>query len=151
MKHQKYIYQNNSAIFISTDPSLMDTHFIHQFLTEESYWGKDAELSETEDLIAGELCFGLFHEKKQIGFASVTSDFFSYAYISDVFVIEKYQGQGMATWLLECVVTHPQLQNMESWMLLTDDAHGLYEKIGFERVSGSDDQMIKINPNYAAK
>ncbi|MEZ4955992.1 MAG: GNAT family N-acetyltransferase [Saprospiraceae bacterium] len=118
---------------------------------EESYWEKEAKLSETEDLIEGELCFGLFYEKNRLVLPASPPIFFSYAYISDVFVIEKYQGQGLATWLLECVLAHPQLQNMESWMLLTDDAHGLYEKIGFKRVSGSADQMIKINPNFVAE
>ncbi len=150
MKYQQYHYKNDTAFSVLTDPRLLDLHFIHQFLTEESYWGSEAHLSETKELLEGELCFGLFFHQEQIGFASVTSDFSSYAYISDVFVVEKYQHQGLAKWLLECVLAHPQLKNMESWMLLTDDAHGFYEKVGFERIAGSNDQMIKKNPDFIA-
>ena len=143
MNFQKYTHTEKKEFTIDTDPSVLNLNFIHQFLSEDSYWSEGIEKKETEELIKDELCFGLFLKKEQIGFASVTSDFISYAYISDVFVIEKYQSQGLATWLLECVLAHPQLRDLNSWMLLTDDAHGFYEKMGFERVPGSADQMIK--------
>ncbi len=148
MEFQKYNHPDRKEFSINTDPSLLNIHFIHQFLSEDSYWSEGVEKKETEKLLEDELCFGLFFKKEQIGFASVTSDFSSYAYISDVFVVEKYQAQGLATWLIECVLSHPRLKKLENWMLLTDDAHGLYEKIGFERIPGSDDQMIKYNPKY---
>ena len=145
MQHQQYNHPSNVAFTISTDPTSFDIKVIHQFLTEESYWAKDAAISETKALLEDDLCFGLFHKNEQIGFASVTSDFLSFAYISDVFISKKYRNQGLATWLLECVLAHPKVKNMRNLMLLTDDAHGLYEKMGFQRIPGSNDQMIKYN------
>ena len=145
MNYQKYIHSTKKDFIINTDPSLLDLSFIHQFLSEESYWGEGIEKKETTELLEDELCFGVFYKNEQIGFASVTSDFSSYAYISDVFIDKKYERQGLATWLLECILSHPKLKDLPEWMLLTDDAHGLYEKIGFKKVEGSSDQMIKHN------
>ena len=148
MDYQKYIHPEKKEYLIYTDPSFFNIEFIHQFLTNDSYWAKDTGKKETEEKINDELCFGVFYKKEQIGFASVTSDYFNYAYISDVFIDEKYTGRGLATWLMNCILSHPQLINLSNWMLLTDDAHGLYEKIGFEKIKGSADKMIKYNRTF---
>ena len=145
MAHLFYTHPEDADVTIATDPALLDVQFVHQFLLEESYWAKDADISETKGLLEDDLCFGLFHKNQQIGFASVTTDYSSYAYLSDVFIVEKYREKGLAKWLVECVLSHPKLKNMKNLMLLTDDAHGLYEKMGFERIPGSDDQMIRYN------
>ena len=70
MKHRKYIHQENTALSISTDPALMDVQLIHQFLVQQSYWAKDADIAETSAILADDLCFGLFYKNEQIGFAS---------------------------------------------------------------------------------
>ena len=77
------------------------------------------------------LCFGLFDKKKQIGFARVISDRATYAYLCDVYVLESYRGKGLGTWLMSCVMKHPDLQRLRRFTLLTRDAHGLYQKFGF--------------------
>ena len=59
------------------------------------------------------------------------SDFATIAYLGDVFVIEAYRGRGLSKWLMECVVSHPDLQGLRRWSLATSDAHGLYHKFGF--------------------
>ncbi|MEO1260517.1 MAG: GNAT family N-acetyltransferase [Bacteroidota bacterium] len=149
MIYQHYTHTTIKDFTIHTDPSLLNVRFIHQFLSEESYWSEGVEKKDTKELLEDELCFGVFHKKEQIGFASVTSDFSSYAYISDVFIDKKFERQGLATWLLQCILSHPRLKLLPEWMLLTDDAHELYEKIGFKRIAGSADQMIKYNKKGA--
>ena len=52
-------------------------------------------------------------------------------YLGDVFVVPEYRGQALAKWLMECVMSHPELQNLRRWMLVTKDARGLYRKCGF--------------------
>lgn len=145
MKHQRYQHPEKANIHVETDPAFFNLDFIHQFLSEESYWADGTDQSETIEKIESELCFGLFDLKQQIGFASVTSDGFSFAYISDVFITNVQRGNGYAVWLMTCILKHPFIKDLSSWMLLTTDAHGLYEKIGFSRVEGSPDQMIKYN------
>ncbi|HHM21865.1 MAG TPA: N-acetyltransferase [Bacteroidetes bacterium] len=143
MKHQHYIHPEKKDFSIHTDPDLLDLEYVHRYLKEESYWAGDSEKEETAGMLRDGLCFGVFYQKRQIGVASVTTDGRSYAYISDVFIDEKYERQGLATWLIECVLSHPMIKNLSHCMLLTDDAHSFYEKMGFKRIAGSADQMIK--------
>jgi len=126
---------------ISTDPTRLDWSLIHSFLSENTDWREGISFDELKADLADSLCFGLYHEKKQIGFASVTTDFTAFAYLTDVFVLEKYRGQGLAKWLLETVMAHPDLQNGIEWMLTTEDAQGLYEKVGFSKVGEDGEQM----------
>ena len=92
------------------------------------------------------LCFGLFERERQIGFARVVTDYATYAYVCDVFVLEAHRGQGLATWLMQCVTSHPDLQGLRRWCLTTRDAHGLYEKAGFQRTTIAERYMDRIAP-----
>jgi GNAT superfamily N-acetyltransferase len=81
--------------------------------------------------IDGSLCFGLFEDGRQIGFARVITDAATFAYLADVYVLESHRGRGLATWLMKSILAHPDLQGLRRWMLVTRDAHGLYRKVGF--------------------
>ncbi len=74
---------------------------------------------------------GVYLGRRQAGFARVICDYATFAYISDVFILEAYRGYGLSKWLMEVIVEHPELQGLRRWMLLTSDAHGLYQKVGF--------------------
>ena len=113
-----------------TDPSKMDVDSIHAFLTR-SYWAEAIPRDIVARSIQHSLCFGVFHGKGQIGFARVISDYATYAYLADVYILEQYRGKGLATWLMSCIISHPDLQGLRRWSLLTRDAHGLYRKFGF--------------------
>jgi GNAT superfamily N-acetyltransferase len=82
--------------------------------------------------IDNSLCFGVYEGDKQIGFARVVSDFATFAYLGDVFILENYRGQGLSKWLMETIVEHPDLQGLRRWLLATKDAHGLYSQFGFD-------------------
>ncbi|HTY58434.1 MAG TPA: GNAT family N-acetyltransferase [Bacteroidota bacterium] len=115
---------------VSTDPSLLDISLIHGFLSS-CYWAGGIPREIVERSIRGSLCFGAYRGGAQIGFARVISDRATYAYVADVFVLEPHRGKGVGRLLMKCIMTHPELQGMRRWSLLTRDAHGLYRQFGF--------------------
>lgn len=133
-----------NGYFISTDPTRLDMRLVHAFLSKKTEWREDISPEELKTDLADSLCFGLYLGGAQIGFASLTTDFTSFAYLTDVFVLEKYRGLGLAKWLLETVMDHPGLQDGIDWMLSTEDAHGLYEKVGFSSGPEGGEQMEKL-------
>ena len=115
---------------ITTDVASMDLDAIHAYLTR-SYWSEGISKELVSKAMAGSLCFGLLDAGRQVGFARVVTDRATYAYLCDVYVLEDYQGRGLGTWMMRELMTHPDLQGLRRWGLVTRDAHRLYEKFGF--------------------
>lgn len=115
---------------ISTERTDLDLDVIHAFLVT-SYWAPGITRPVLERSIEHSLCFGLYQHDRQVGFARVITDRATYAYLADVFVLEQHRGQGLATWLLEVIAAHPELQSLRRFTLVTRDAHPLYAKLGF--------------------
>lgn len=137
------IYETIKGDFIiSTDKTKLDVVLIHRYLCTESYWAKNIPMQIVEKSIEGSFCFGIYHKDKQAGFARVITDHATFAYLADVFVVEKYRGRGLSKWLMEVIMNHPGLQGLRRWLLATKDAHGLYAQFGFtpldkpERIMG---------------
>ena len=130
-------------LLISTDKTKLDIPLIHQYLSEESYWAKNIPLDVVERSIANSLCFGVYLDEKQIGFARITSDCATFAYLADVFILTPYRGKGISKKLMEFIKEHPALQGLRRWMLATADAHGLYKQFGFTEV-GSPERLMEI-------
>ncbi|MFN7629184.1 MAG: GNAT family N-acetyltransferase [Pirellula sp.] len=97
--------------------------------------------------IDGSICFGLFFRDAQVGFARVITDRATFAYLCDVYVLPEYRGRGLARWLMEVVVAHPDLQGLRRFVLVTRDAHGLYEKFGFKPLARPEGYMELHRPN----
>ncbi len=131
---------------ISTDKSRLDLTLIHNFLTT-SYWAAGIPLEVVRRSIEHSLSFGLYKEDQQIGYARVITDYATFAYLGDVFILEPFRGQGLSKWLMEVVVTHPDLQGFRRWILLTKDAHGLYKKVGFTGVATPERYMERFFPD----
>lgn len=130
------IYElSRDGFVVSTDHSRLDIDYIHEFLSERSYWAKGIARDVVEKAIANSLPFGLFDGDRQIGFARAITDYAWYAYIADVFVDEAYRGRGLGKLIIEAVTSYPELQGLGRMMLGTDDAHGLYRQFGFENVA----------------
>ena len=125
---------------VSADPVLIDLDVVHGFLTE-CYWARGIPRDVVARAVENSLCFGVYTEGKQVGFARVISDYATYAYIGDVFVLEPFRGRGLGKWLMECVMRHPRLQGLRRWSLVTRDAHGLYSQFGFEPLKKSQNYM----------
>jgi GNAT superfamily N-acetyltransferase len=116
---------------ISTDRGRQDVALVHNFLTN-CYWAKGISRDLVARSIEHSLCFGVYDPSgAQVGFARVISDFATYAYLGDVFVLDSHRGRGLGKWLMECIMQHPALQGLRRWSLVTRDAHGLYEHSGF--------------------
>jgi N-acetylglutamate synthase-like GNAT family acetyltransferase len=118
---------------ISTDRSKLDVDVIHRFLAR-SYWAEGIPRQTVMRSIENSLCFGVYDNARQIGFARVISDFATYAYVADVFILEPYRERGLGKELMASIMAHPDLQGLRRWSLGTRDAHGLYAQFGFKPV-----------------
>lgn len=116
---------------ISTDPALLNVDVIHGYLSNQSYWAQNIPKEVVQKSITNSLCFGLYFNGKQVGFARLVTDKATFAYLADVFILKEYQGKGLSKWLMEIIQSHPELQGLRRWMLGTRDAHGLYEQFGW--------------------
>lgn len=129
---------------INNDPQQLDINLIHRFLSEESAWAKGIPLKKVQQSITHSLCFGGYENDQQIAFARVVSDFATFAYLMDVFVLKEHRGRGLSRQLVAAVKAHPQLQGLRRFMLASSDARGLYQKFGFQAL-GKPEIMMEIN------
>ncbi len=141
------IRKKNATFRISTNKNELQIDVIHKFLSEDSYWAKERSIEKTKIAIENSLCFGVYFEEKQIGFARVVSDFATFAYLGDVFILDEFRGQGLSKWLLEVIISHEDLQDLRRWVLATKDAHGLYAQFEFSGLKFPDRWMEKTAPN----
>jgi GNAT superfamily N-acetyltransferase len=131
---------------VTTDRARLDRDVIVRFLAS-SYWAENIPRSTVDKSIDNSLCFGLLEENRQIGFARVVTDSATFAYLADVFVLPEHRGAGLGKWLIECVVSHPELQGLRRWVLGTRDAHGLYRRFGFTPLKRPEIFMEIVNPD----
>jgi GNAT superfamily N-acetyltransferase len=115
---------------ISTNQSKLQLDVIHNFL-KTSYWAKDIKLEKVKKSSENSFCFGMYYQNKQMGFARLITDYTSFAYIADVFILEEHRGKGLSKWLMKVILDYPELQNIRKWALRTADAHSLYSRFGF--------------------
>ena len=130
---------------ISTDPSRLDRNIIADMLTR-AYWAKGRPRERTERALENSLVFGIYDGDKQIGLARVVSDYAIFAYLCDVFILEEYRAHGLGKWLMETVMSHPDLQGLRRWTLATRDAHGLYQQYGWNPLNNPNGWMEILNP-----
>ena len=129
---------------ISTDKTRLDIGLIHDFLSEDSYWAQDRPYDVAERSIDHSLCFGVYAGTEQVGFARVVTDYATFAWLCDVFVVEPHRGQGLGKWLVETVVAHPDLDGIRLFILATRDAHELYRRhAGFEPLEVPEKWMVR--------
>jgi GNAT superfamily N-acetyltransferase len=115
---------------ISTDKALLNLEAIHELLGT-SYWAAERPLALTRRSIEHSLAFGVYDGERQIGFARLVTDYTTFAYLADVMIADSYRGQGLGKWLVEAMLSHPEVQGVRRWLLITRDAHGLYSQFGF--------------------
>jgi GNAT superfamily N-acetyltransferase len=125
---------------ISTDKSLLDLDLIHKFLTR-SYWAAGISRETVARSIEHSLCFGVYVGDRQVGFARVISDYTTFAYVADVFIVEALRGRGLARELMASIMAHPDLQGLRRWSLVTRDAHFLYAQCGFTPLASAERHM----------
>jgi GNAT superfamily N-acetyltransferase len=131
---------------ISTDQSRLDLEVIHDFLSNSSYWAVGRSLETVRRSIENSLSFGLYENDTQIGFARVVTDYATFAWLADVFVLDSYRGRGLGTWLVEVILSHPELQGFRRWTLATKDAHEIYRRFGFSELKRPERWMERRDP-----
>jgi N-acetylglutamate synthase-like GNAT family acetyltransferase len=135
---------------ISTDRAKLDLDVIHKFLAR-SYWAAGVPRATVVRSIENSLCFGVYDGANQVGFARIISDFATFAYIADVFVLEPYRDRGLGKELMASIMAHPDLQGLRRWSLATRDAHGLYAQYGFTALENSSRMMEIANPDVYSR
>ena len=146
-ENPEVVFQRERGGFVvSTDRRRFDLNVIHDFLTN-CYWAKGISRETVARSIEHALCFGVYDGSgAQVGFARVVSDFATVAYLGDVFVVETHRGRGLSKFMIESIMQHPALQGLRRWILLTRDAHGLYQQFGFTPLSSADRYMELHRP-----
>jgi len=131
---------------ISTDDAALELPVIHDFISNQSYWGQGRKIETVQRALDNSLNFGLYKSNQQIGFARVVTDFATFAWVADVFILEGHRGQGLAKWLMESILSHSELQQFRRWVLATKDAHELYRKFGFRELKRPERWMERPDP-----
>ena len=132
---------------ISTDRSRLNIELIHDFLSKTSYWAIDRARDVVRRSIDHSLSFGVYKGSDQVGFARVVTDYATFAWIADVFVLPEHRGHGLSKWLMDVMLSHSQLQGFRRWVLATKDAHALYERYGFIPLHRPERWMERPDPN----
>lgn len=145
MVEREIDYWERAGFVITTDKQRLDIAFIYDFLSQQSYWARNRSRELVERSIDNSLNFGVFKGDEQVGFARVVTDFATFAWLADVFVVEEYRGRGLGIWLIEVITSHPRLQNFRRWLLATRDAHELYRRFGFNEVAEPERWMERRN------
>jgi len=133
-----------SKIMINQDKEMLDDDFIYNYL-KDAYWAKGRTMEMVQTTIRNSICFGVYKDNRQIGFARVVSDKAVFAYIMDVFILPEQQGNGYGSELMSKILNDSELKNVQNWLLAISDAHGLYQKFGFKALPNPDKIMGKVS------
>jgi GNAT superfamily N-acetyltransferase len=133
---------------ISTDKNKLQINVIHKFLSK-TYWAKNIPVNIVQTSIENSLCYGVYSKEMQIGFARIVTDYSTFAFLADVFILEEFRGKGLSKWLMNCILENIELQKIRGWLLKTADAHDLYKKFGFTAPARPERIMeLKIIESY---
>ena len=128
---------------ITTDRARLDVDAIYDYLSNHAYWARGRSRETVEQSISGSLCFGLFHDERQVGFGRAITDYATFSYLCDVYVLEEYRGRGLGRWLIDTMMAHPALGPSMRLFLRTRDAQHLYRRVGFAPISNPESYMVR--------
>jgi GNAT superfamily N-acetyltransferase len=142
MKPEEY---HRDGYCISTDKSKIDVPMVHEWLSQRAYWAKGRPLEVVQHSIENSLCFGVYKDEQQVGFARVVTDYATFSWLCDVFILESHRGRGLGKRLVAAIIEHTQLQNAKLFLLATSDAHQLYAQYGgFEILPMPEKWMVRV-------
>ncbi|MBS1972329.1 MAG: GNAT family N-acetyltransferase [Bdellovibrionales bacterium] len=132
---------SKDGFLLTTDKSKLSLDTICGFLAR-SHWAANRKRSTVAKSIENSLCYGVFFNGRQVAFARLVTDYSTYAYLCDVFVDEEFRGQGLSKWMMEAIMSNPELSELRRFTLFTKDAHGLYAKFGFQPLSAEENRRF---------
>jgi len=127
--------------FLSNNKKRIDIDVVCGFLAR-SHWAANRKRNTVIRSIEHSLCYGIYHDQRQVAFARIVTDYCTYAYLCDIFVDEDYRGRGLSKWMMSCIMENPDLSELRRFTLATKDAHGLYEKFGFKSLSSEEQRRF---------
>src|SRR5690349_5640688 len=146
-----FLSRTVGAYTVSDDPSKLDVKAMHAYL-RRSYWSEDIPLEIVERAARNSLCIGVYDASgAQVGLARFVSDYATFAYVCDVYVLEEHRGRGLSKAMMAMASSHPKLQGLRRQMLVTLDAHGLYEQFGFKPIVNQERFMERVVPDIYRK
>ena len=139
--------QAHGAYTISDEPERLDLAAIHAYL-RRAYWSEQIPFDIVERAVRGSLCIGAYESTgAQVGLARFISDYATFCYVCDVYVLEEHRGHGLSKAMMEMATRHPRLQGLRRWNLVTHDAHGLYTQFGFSTLAKPERHMERLVPD----
>lgn len=135
-----------NAFVIRTGSALMDVAVIHHFLSNESYWARGIGFEMVENSVKHSFCIGAFINDRQVAFGRVITDYTTFGWLADFFVLPPYRGRGISKALLSALMEQPWTKRLRRLMLNTMDAHGLYRQYGFEQPGNTATLMEVYRP-----
>jgi GNAT superfamily N-acetyltransferase len=140
-----FLSQAIGTYTVSDDPGRLDLHAIHAYL-RRAYWSEQIPFEIIERAVRGSLCIGAYDAAgSQVGLARFISDYATFCYVCDVYVLEEHRGHGLSKALMAMAMDHPKLQGLRRWNLVTNDAHGLYQQFGFTPAAHSERYMERLD------
>jgi GNAT superfamily N-acetyltransferase len=137
----------HGAYTLSDDPLRLDLSAIHSYL-RRAYWSEQIPFDVVERAVRGSLCIGAYDTGgAQVGFIRFISDYATFCYVCDVYVLETHRGRGLSKAMMAMAVSHPRLQGLRRWNLVTLDAHGLYEQFGFTPLANPERHLERVVPD----
>ena len=132
---------------VSDDPARLDFHAMHAYL-RRAYWSENIPFEVMERAVRASLCIGAYDATgAQVGLARFISDYATFCYVCDVYVLEEHRGRGLSKAMMAFAVDHPRLQGLRRWSLVTGDAHGLYRQFGFTAPARPERYMERSDPD----
>jgi GNAT superfamily N-acetyltransferase len=145
------IEYRREPFLISTDKQKLNLQVIFDFLAHQSYWAQGRTISTIAKSLENSLCFGVYETDRQIGFARVITDYATFGWVCDLFIVKSHRQHGLGKWLVESLISHPDLKNVRRLVLATQDAHELYRRYGgFDVLTEPDRWMTRVLPNPTA-
>lgn len=129
---------------LNTDKKKLNTTVIHRVLSQNTFT-KGVTFDTVKRSIKKSLCFGLYHEGRNIGFARIVSDYATISYISDIFILEEHFSEELYSWMVESVMSHPELVNVKNWLVKNSNNYTVYDKFGFTKYDEAEKILIKRN------
>jgi GNAT superfamily N-acetyltransferase len=136
-----------SDVIIKTGKEHMDVTMIHRFLSEDSYWAKDISYEQVERSLSNSFCIGAFVNGDQVAFGRVITDYYTFGWFADIFVLPAYRGKGISKKMLSNILEQPWCKRLRRKMLNTSDAHGLYRQFQFKDLANPSYILEIYNPN----
>jgi GNAT superfamily N-acetyltransferase len=122
---------------------------VHRWLAS-SYWSPGIERALVEKAIQGSHCLGAYRDGVQVGYARMITDHATFGWLADVWVEESVRGQGLGRRMVQWFIDHPEFAGIRRLALVTADAHGVYEAVGFSALMRPGRYMEKLAPEFAA-